>query len=103
MATAILAGSSLSPLPQKIEPKNDAIAIGTAKLTITDAAIAEEQLQVLADHRQEGGQCHQSLRLLPVSVRNTVSSERARRPAPRRRSRTAGRSACRRRSRGRGP
>src|SRR5207247_5914664 len=37
-------------------------------------AIAEEQLQVLADHRDKRNERHQSRKLLPVSVRNTVSS-----------------------------
>ena len=51
------------------------------------AAVAEEQLQVLADHG-ERDESHQSRRLLPVSVRNTDSSE-ARCPA------TAGTRRCR--------
>ncbi len=38
------------------------------------APVAEEELQILADHSDDGGQ-HQSRRLLPVSDRNTVSSE----------------------------
>src|SRR5262249_16559124 len=41
------------------------------------ASIAEEQQQVLADHREEWRQAHQSRRLLPVSVRNTDSSDAA--------------------------
>ena len=47
------------------------------------AAIAEEQLQVLADHGEKCGAHHQSRRLLPVSVRNTDSSDD--RPPPARR------------------
>src|SRR4029077_14974087 len=38
------------------------------------ALVAEEELQVLADHREQGNDSHQSRRLLPVSVRNTDSS-----------------------------
>ena len=38
------------------------------------AAIGEEQQEILADHRDEHRQRHQSRRLLPVSVRNTSSS-----------------------------
>ena len=36
IATAIFAGSLLRLGPLKIDPKNDAIAIGTTKLTITE-------------------------------------------------------------------
>src|SRR5207249_2764883 len=36
--------------------------------------IAEEQLEVLLDHRNERNERHQSRKLLPVSVRNTASS-----------------------------
>ena len=36
MAIEILAGSLLLLGPEKIEPKNEAIAIGTTKLTITE-------------------------------------------------------------------
>ena len=54
MAMGILAGSALSlPLPPKIDPKNEAMAIGTAKRQDDGAAIAEEQLQVFADERDE--------------------------------------------------
>ena len=38
------------------------------------APIAQEELQVLADHREKRDESHQSRKLLPVSVRNTVSS-----------------------------
>ena len=38
------------------------------------STVAEKQLQVLADHGEEGNDSHQSRKLLPVSVRNTDSS-----------------------------
>jgi len=36
IAIAMRAGSLLLPGPAKIDPKNDAMAIGTTKLTITE-------------------------------------------------------------------
>ena len=44
--------------------------------------IAEEQLQILAHHRGERDEGHQSRRLLPVSVRNTASSVARPPPTP---------------------
>ena len=46
------------------------------------SAIAEEELQVLADHREKRDDSHQSRKLLPVSVRNTDSSVALPPPTP---------------------
>ena len=54
IATAIRAGSRLSPGPEKIDPKNDAIAIGTTKLTMTDRRSPKKSCRSLRTIARKG-------------------------------------------------
>ena len=67
--------AGLVPDPPKIEPKNEAMAIGTAKLRITARRSPKNSSRSLRTSAAKAPSPHQSLRLLPVRLRNNVSSE----------------------------